>query len=123
MNSSNIVIRPSFTITLGNQFQLQNIRLNGSYFVYDHQIDESTLKNGLDKVSISDGKTNVTYTDMQLIEYDVIDGKTWFMISEKSYQQKKEDEINDQILSLTESILNLQFETDMDRIDPSNTLV
>lgn len=80
-----------YTITLSNGTKLENLELNGNNYISEQIIEDSVFEGGLDTVEISDGETTETFTDMRLMSNRVDNGKSWFVLGEKTAQQKKEE--------------------------------
>lgn len=83
-----------YEVTLSNGTRIKNLVLNGNNFVSEAIIPNSAFDGGLDTVIISDGKTEKTYSDMVLLSNRVDDGKSWFILGEKTEAQKKEEALN-----------------------------
>lgn len=80
-----------YTITLSNGTKLENLELNGNNYISEQIIEDSVFEGSLDTVEISDGETTETFTDMRLMSNRVDNGKSWFVLGEKTAQQKKEE--------------------------------
>jgi len=83
-----------YTITLSNGTKLKNLELNGNNYISETIIEDSVFEGGLDTVVISDGETTETFTDMRLMSNRVDNGKSWFVLGEKTAQQKKEEALS-----------------------------
>ena len=82
-----------YKITLADGTVLDNLELNGNNYISDTVIEDSVFNGNLDTVIISDGSTTKTYIDMRLMSNIVRDNRSWFVLSEKTEQQKKEEAI------------------------------
>ena len=80
-----------YTIKLYDGTVLDNLTLNGNNFISDKIISDDIFTNNLDKVEISDGKSTQIYQDMMLVANRVIDGKSWFILAEKTQEQKEKE--------------------------------
>ena len=80
-----------YTIKLYDGTVLDNLVLNGNNFISDKIISDDIFTNNLDKVEISDGKSTQIYQDMMLVANRVIDGKSWFILAEKTQEQKEKE--------------------------------
>jgi len=80
-----------YKITLANGTELKNLELNGNNYISKTIIEDSVFEGNLETVIISDGETTETYTDMVLMSNRVDGGRSWFVLGEKSEQQKKEE--------------------------------
>lgn len=81
-----------YTITLADGTKLKNLELNGNNYISETVIEDSVFEGNLDTVKISDGSTTETFTDMRLMSNIVRDNRSWFVLGEKSAQQKKDEE-------------------------------
>lgn len=81
-----------YTITLADGTKLKNLELNGNNYISETVIEDSVFEGNLDTVKISDGSTTETFTDMRLMSNIVRDNRSWFVLGEKSVQQKKDEE-------------------------------
>ena len=97
-----------YTVTLSNGTKLENLVQRGNSFVSDVIVEDSVFEGGLNTVVISDGETSETYMDMMLMSnyVSIVDGKSWFVLGEKTKQQKKEEALQKEILEL-KSALNV----------------
>lgn len=96
-----------YTITLADGTKLENLVLNGNNYISDNVIDDSVFDNNLSTVKISDGTTTETFTDMILMSNRVEGGKSWFVLGEKTEQQKKEEETNRKIYEIEQAMYAL----------------
>lgn len=81
-----------YTITLADGTNLTNLELNGNNYISETVIEDSVFEGNLDTVKISDGSTTETFTEMRLMSNIVRDGRSWFVLGEKTAQQKKDEE-------------------------------
>lgn len=90
-----------YTITLADGTQLINLELNGNNYIAPSIIDDSVFKNNLSAVTITDGATTETYEDMTLVQNTTYgDEKSWFVLAEKSPQEKEKEALEAKITSL-----------------------
>lgn len=82
-----------YTITLNNGNTLKNLELNGNNFISAEIIEDSVFEGGLDTVIIAEGKNKETHTDMVLVSNRVFDDKSWFILSEKTQEQKERERV------------------------------
>lgn len=69
-----------YTITLANGTKLENLELNGNNYIAEGVIEDSVFQDNLSSVTITDGETTETYTDMVLISNRVDGGRSWFIL-------------------------------------------
>ena len=82
-----------YTIILGAQTELTSLALNGNNFISDQIITDETFEGNLDHVIIRGENGYQEIHDMFLVANRVIDGKSWFIIEEKTEEMKREERI------------------------------
>lgn len=93
-----------YKIILNNGDVLEKLELNGNNYISDKIIESSTFENNLDNVIVEDGEGNaIEYKNMKLIQNIIVDGKSWFILAEKS----KEDLLLERMSELEELALIL----------------
>ena len=83
-----------YTITLADGTKLKNLELNGNNYIAEGVIEDSVFEGNLDTVKITDGETTETFTDMRLMSNIVRDNRSWFVLGEKSEEEKQFEAIN-----------------------------
>ena len=69
-----------YTITLADGKKLENLDKNGNNYVSKTKIDESIFKNNLSKVTVSDGKTETTYENVEFVQQMPWSDGTWYLV-------------------------------------------
>ena len=98
-----------YTIILNDGTVLDNLELNGNNFISEKIIDDSVFNGNLDAITISNGETTVTYTDMKLMSNRVDGGKSWFVLGEKTEQEKTMERLLTSLSANAESITDVQL--------------
>ena len=98
-----------YKITLHDGTVLDELELNGNNFISEKVIDDSVFSGNLDTVTISNGDTAVTYTDMKLLSNRVDGGKSWFILGEKTEQEKAMERLLAALTINSESITDVQL--------------
>ena len=98
-----------YKITLHDGTVLDNLELNGNNFISEKVLDDSVFSGNLDTVTISNGETAVTYTDMKLLSNRVDGGKSWFILGEKTEQEKTMERLVSALNVNAESITDVQL--------------
>lgn len=93
-----------YTITLADGTKLKNLELNGNNYIAEGVIEDSVFEGNLDTVKITDGETIETFTDMRLMSNIVRDNRSWFVLGEKSAQQKKEEAMAKQMAEMQKAM-------------------
>ena len=91
-----------YKITLSDGYQLDNLELNGNNFIATRELSDAVFEGKLSTVKIFDKETQTeeTHTDMVLISNLVRDGKSWFILAEKSEEQKERERIENTFTDL-----------------------
>ena len=83
-----------YTIILGDQTEITNLDLNGNNFISGQIIpDETFSEDNLTHVIIRNENGLQEFHDMYLAANRVIDGKSWFIIAEKTGEMKRAERI------------------------------
>lgn len=98
-----------YQITLHDGTVLDDLELNGNNFISEKVIDDSVFSGNLDTVTISNGETTETYTDMKLLSNRVDGGKSWFVLGEKTEQEKAMERLLAALTINSESITDVQL--------------
>lgn len=93
-----------YTITLADGTKLKNLELNGNNYIAEGVIEDSVFEGNLDTVTITDGETTETFTDMRLMSNIVRDDRSWFVLGEKTAQQKKEEAMEKQMAEMQKAM-------------------
>lgn len=97
-----------YKITLADGTKLENLELNGNNYIAPGIVEDSVFADNLDHVTITDGETTEIFTDMRLMSNRVDKGRSWFVLGEKSAQDKTMERINAMISSNADSITDVQ---------------
>jgi len=95
-----------YSIKLNNATILTNLALNGNNFISDKIISDDTFNDTLNKVEISDGESTRVYNDMMLVANRVIDGKSWFILMEKTPEQKEKEALEAIITDIYKTLVS-----------------
>lgn len=98
-----------YTIILNDGTRLENLELNGNNYIAPDVIEESVFADNLDSVTITDGETTETFTDMRLMAIRVDKGRSWFVLGEKTAQEKAMERLNKLMTSSMDSITDVQM--------------
>lgn len=98
-----------YKITLNDGTVLENLELNGNNYISEQVIEDSVFTGNLDTVTISDGETTETFTDMKLMSNRVDGGKSWFVLGEKTAQEKAMEKLVAALSVNAESITDVQL--------------
>lgn len=78
-----------YTITLTDGTKLKNLDMNGTNYVSKEKVDETIFENNLSTMTVSDGETEITYTDMVFIQQmEWADGTFYLAFREKTKEEK-----------------------------------
>lgn len=85
-----------YKITLSDGSQIENLELNGNNFIATKELSDTVFEGKLSTVRIFDleNETEEVHTDMVLISNRVHDDKSWFILAEKSEEQKERERLD-----------------------------
>jgi hypothetical protein len=95
-----------YTIKLNNGTIISNLVLNGNNFISDKIISNDIFTDNLNKVEISDGENIQKYNDMMLVANRVIEGKSWFILAEKTPEQKEKEALEAIITDIYKTLVS-----------------
>lgn len=93
-----------YKITLHDGTVLENLELNGNNYIAEGVIEDSVFTDNLATVTITDGAATETYEDMVLLSNRMDGGRSWFILGEKTEQQKKEEALNRRIAEMEQAM-------------------
>lgn len=100
-----------YNIVFSDKTELTNLSLNGNNFISDQAVpDEAFSESNLTHVIIRSENGFKEFYDMFLVTNRVIDGKSWFVIAEKTEEMKRADRIaalEEQNKTLLECLLEM----------------
>ena len=94
-----------YTVVLQDGTALENLTLNGNNFISDTLIDDSVFVDNLDTVTINDGETTQVHENMKLIANQVFEGKSWFIIEQKTPQDIEKEKLEKELVDLWDVVL------------------
>lgn len=95
-----------YNIKLADGTELKELELNGNNYISDTIIDDEVFKDNLATVIITNEEKSEEYHDMKLIKNKVYNEQSWFILAEKTEQEKEKDKLHNIIADLTETVLN-----------------
>lgn len=96
-----------YKITLQDGTFIENLELNGNNFISDIIIPDSRFSNNLKNIIITDGENIENCEDMMLVANRIVDNKSWFIITEKSEKQKKDELLDTNITDIQLALVDL----------------
>lgn len=98
-----------YTVKLPNG-TLTNLELNGNNYIASEVVSDEMFSD-LSSVQIIDEDTEqvATYTDMKLIKNTAIDGRSWFILAEKTTSEKFVETVNSAIESNSNDLTDVQM--------------
>lgn len=94
-----------YSVKLADGTELTNLELNGNNFISNTIIDDNVFKDNLSKVIITSPEGVVEYEDMKLIQNKVCGTESWFILVEKTKEEKDKEALLQLLTDLTEVVL------------------
>lgn len=82
-----------YTIKLADGRELSGLGKNGTNFVSNEKVDESIFKDNLSTMTVSDGETEETFTDMAFIQQMKWMDGTYYL----AFRQKTPSELTEEM--------------------------
>lgn len=82
-----------YTMTLSDGTKLENLELNGNNWISSAKLTEKDFEGKLVKVSVTDGEHTYDFNDAVLVQIVELDNKYWFILREKTREEKMEESI------------------------------
>ena len=95
-----------YTIKLYDGTVLDNLELNGNNFISDTIIPDTVFENNLKLIEISDGETTQTLTDQFLAANRVENDQSWFVLIDKTPEQKEKEEFENNIADIYATLIS-----------------
>ena len=87
-----------YSVKLADGTELNGLELNGNNYISDEVIEDEIFENNLETATITDKEGNIEeQKDMKLVANRVIDGKSWFILAEKTPKEKEREKIEKRI--------------------------
>lgn len=98
-----------FTVKLSDGTELKNLTLNGNNYISEEEIEYSVFENNLYHVEITDEETGskTVMTDAFLAQIRQYGTEWWFILAEKSQDEKEKELLHGRIEELEDCILEL----------------
>mgnify|MGYP000884409916 FL=1 len=94
-----------YSVKLADGTELTNLELNGNNFISNTIIDDNVFKDNLGNVTITSPEGVVEYEDMKLIQNKVYGTQSWFILAEKTKDEKDKEILLQLLADLTEVVL------------------
>lgn len=94
-----------YSVKLADGTELKGLELNGNNFISNTIIDDNVFKDNLGNVTITSPEGVVEYEDMKLIQNKVYGTQSWFILTEKTKDEKDKETLLQLLADLTEVVL------------------
>lgn len=82
-----------YAITLGDGTKIDNLDLNGNNFISGEILPDEVFDGKLSRVEISGEEGAREFADMYLVANRVMNGKSWFILAEKTDEMKQRERL------------------------------
>lgn len=82
-----------YTLTLTSGKQLNNLRMNGSYYISDTEITRDMFQDNIYNVKVSDGENEIIHKVMTLVDFREENGQYWFALRDLTSEELERDRI------------------------------
>ena len=91
-----------YTMTLSDGTKLENLELNGNNWISKTKITDKDFEGKLVKVFATDGEHTYDFNNAVLAQIMELDNKYWFILREKTREEKIEESITATQVALAE---------------------
>jgi len=95
-----------YTIKLYDGTVLENLTLNGNNFISNTIIPDTVFENNLKTVEVFDGENTQILTDQFLAANRVENDQSWFVIIDKTPEQKEKEEFENNIADIYATLIS-----------------
>lgn len=95
-----------YTIKLYDGTVLENLTLNGNNFISNTIIPDTVFENNLKTVEVFDGENTQILTDQFLAANRVENSQSWFVIIDKTPEQKEKEEFENNIADIYATLIS-----------------
>ena len=99
----------TWKITLADGTSLDGLDLNGNNFISSTAVTEDTFTGKLSSVTIEGPDGTQTYQDMKLVQISKVGKSYWFILAEKTAEEKQKELVAAALASNVNSITDLQL--------------
>ena len=94
-----------YKIILNDGTVIENLELNGNNYISKKILDDSIFENNLSEISIISEEGTEVMTDMKLIQCKQYGTESWFILAQKSSEEKEKEKLQRRINDLEELLL------------------
>lgn len=85
-----------YSITLSDGTVLPNLEIHGNNYVANAVLVRSDIEDKLDSITITDGEGHTeTETNQAIYYFDIENGKTWFVLGDKTEEMRMRERISE----------------------------
>lgn len=99
----------TWKITLADGTSLDGLDLNGNNYISSTAVTEDTFAGKLSSVTIEGPDGAQTYGDMKLVQISKVGKKYWFILAEKTAEEKQKELVAAALATNVSSITDLQL--------------
>lgn len=99
----------TWKITLADGTSLDGLDLNGNNFISPSAVTEDTFTGKLSSVTIEGPDGAQTYQDMKLVQISKVGKSYWFILAEKTAEEKQKELVAAALATNVNSITDLQL--------------
>lgn len=99
----------TWKITLADGTSLENLELNGNNYISSTAVTEDTFAGKLSSVTIEGPDGTQTYEDMKLVQISKVGKKYWFILAEKTTEEKQKELVAAALATNVNGITDLQL--------------
>lgn len=99
----------TWKITLADGTSLEELELNGNNYISSTAVTEETFAGNLSTVTIEGPDGSEVHEDMKLVQITQVGEKYWFILTEKTTEEKQKELVAAALATNVSSITDLQL--------------
>ncbi len=99
----------TFKVVLADGTSAENLRRNGNNYISKTEVTEATFAGNLSTVTVEGPDGAQTYHDMKLVQISKVGKEWWFILAEKTDQEKLKEKLEAAMASNAEDITSVQL--------------
>ena len=101
--------KDTYKVILQDGTAIESLRLNGTNYISKTEVTEATFAGNLSTVTVEGPDGAQTYHDMKLVHISKVGKEWWFILAEKTDQEKLKEKLEAAMASNAEDITGVQL--------------
>ena len=103
------MVKDTYKVILQDGTAIESLRLNGNNYISKTEVTEATFAGNLSTVTVEGPDGAQTYHDMKLVHISKVGKEWWFILAEKTDQEKLKEKLEAAMASNADDITSVQL--------------